>query len=119
VVKASRSRIAMLAIGGQLLVFTLYIVLRAMADFRATAPFASCGESNESEIASPSKAYVAMVFVRNCGATTGYVTHVNLRTATDIFRSGDSGVIHGGRSGCSRKDADSGNAMGDRYGVTD
>lgn len=47
-----------------------------------------CGEEPGYEITSPSGRYVAASMVRNCGATTSYVTHVNLRTASSKFHPG-------------------------------
>jgi len=55
-----------------------------------------CGEEITSEIISPDGRYVAAVFVRNCGATTSYATHVNLRRFTGTFRTNWSGTITDG-----------------------
>lgn len=44
-----------------------------------------CGEETAAEVASPDGAYVAATMVRNCGATTSYVDHVNLRAAKATF----------------------------------
>jgi hypothetical protein len=51
-----------------------------------------CGEETALEQASPDGRYVAAWMIRNCGATTSYVHHVNLRLRTSTlhtdFRSG-------------------------------
>ena len=38
-----------------------------------------CGDEDVVDVPSPDARYVARSFVRSCGATTGYVTHVELR----------------------------------------
>ena len=56
-----------------------------------------CGEEMGIEKTSPDGLYVAQVMVRNCGATTQYVGHINLRPATSKFHSDFwSGAIHQG-----------------------
>jgi Family of unknown function (DUF5412) len=44
-----------------------------------------CGEELISEQTSPDNQYVAALMRRNCGATTRYVFHKNLRRATSKF----------------------------------
>jgi hypothetical protein len=46
-----------------------------------------CGEEMVMEKASPDGRYVATLMSRNCGATTHYVAHINLRLATSRFRA--------------------------------
>ena len=57
-----------------------------------------CGEETRSEEVSPDGRYVAVEMVRNCGATTDYVTHVNLRSVESKFKAGffDDGTIKDG-----------------------
>ena len=38
-----------------------------------------CGDENLIEVASPDNRLIASAFVRNCGATTDYVAHVQIR----------------------------------------
>jgi hypothetical protein len=45
-----------------------------------------CGEEVVMEEASPDGQYVATLMSRNCGATTPYVAHINLRRADSRFR---------------------------------
>jgi hypothetical protein len=47
-----------------------------------------CDEETRSEQVSPDGRYVAVEMVRNCGATTDYVTHVNLRSEESNFKAG-------------------------------
>ncbi len=47
--------------------------------------FGECGNVVKAEVVSPSGRYRATVFERNCGATTGYSTHVSLREAREPF----------------------------------
>jgi hypothetical protein len=55
-----------------------------------------CIESVESKFPSPGNKIIAVVYTRNCGATTDFVTHVNLHTAGDAIIPDPDGVIHEG-----------------------
>jgi len=56
-----------------------------------------CGEELMIEKPSPDGRYVASLWRRNCGATTPYVAHINLRLAVSRFRQGFfDGVIADG-----------------------
>lgn len=55
-----------------------------------------CGEDKLSETSSPGNKYVATVFRRGCGATSGFLYHVNLRRADNSFSSDYRGVIEEG-----------------------
>jgi hypothetical protein len=46
-----------------------------------------CGEEMVMEKASPDGRYVAGLLSRNCGATTPYVAHINLRLANSRFQA--------------------------------
>lgn len=46
-----------------------------------------CGEEMALEQASPDGRYVAAWMIRNCGATTSYVNHVNMRLADSAFHA--------------------------------
>jgi hypothetical protein len=48
----------------------------------------SCGEEIKGEQRSPDGRYVAVLMERNCGATTRYVEHINLRRTDRKFSSG-------------------------------
>jgi hypothetical protein len=52
-----------------------------------------CGEDVVADKASPDGKFVAVTFARNCGATTPFVTHVNLRAANERFNAGWDGTI--------------------------
>ena len=52
-----------------------------------------CGEEIKHEVKSPNGKYVATVFERNCGATTPYITHLNLRESGEDFKPNSNGVI--------------------------
>jgi hypothetical protein len=47
----------------------------------------SCGEELRQEKQSPDGRYLAVSMERNCGATTRYVEHINLRAASGSFSS--------------------------------
>jgi hypothetical protein len=56
-----------------------------------------CGEKSKVEVISPGEKYLAVVFERNCGATTGFVSHVNMRAHSDSFSVNPTGTITGGQ----------------------
>src|SRR5436305_6099231 len=56
-----------------------------------------CGEDKLSEVSSPNKKYVATIFRRGCGATSGFLYHVNIRDAGDPFSTDYRGVIEEGQ----------------------
>ena len=72
----------------------LTIVLLAASVFQGCG---ACGEDKLSEVISPNGAYVSTVFRRSCGATTGFLYHVNLRTSKDSFSADTRGVIESGQ----------------------
>lgn len=79
-------------------VLAICLALFACGDnFRGMDAMSSCGESSKRQVASSSGEYVATLFERNCGATTGYVTHVNLRLASDTYRPDEHGSITDGQ----------------------
>jgi hypothetical protein len=45
----------------------------------------ACGEDKLAETGSPGNRYVATIFRRGCGATTGFLYHVNIRIANGSF----------------------------------
>ncbi len=52
-----------------------------------------CGEESTVGAYSPDGSYLARVYVRNCGATTGYLTHVNLRSKWSYFNNTWVGTV--------------------------
>lgn len=56
----------------------------------------ACGEDKLTETSSPGNQYVATVFRRGCGATTGFIYHMNIRTANGSFKSDYEGDHRGG-----------------------
>ena len=75
----------------------VFVGSRFHGAYQAMDSMTSCEESNQGQTLSPDRRYIATVFVRDCGATTGYVTHVNLRKATDVFMADRGGVIATGQ----------------------
>ena len=53
-----------------------------------------CGEEAGPETKSPFGEYAAALFIRNCGATTPYVSHINLRNTSGGFKSDSYGTIN-------------------------
>ena len=74
----------------------VFLGARLRGAFRTLDSLASCEEVNQSQTLSPDRRYIATVFVRDCGAKAGYVTHVNLRKATDVLLADRRGVITAG-----------------------
>jgi hypothetical protein len=56
-----------------------------------------CREENKGEVHSPNGKHLARIYQRNCGATTGLLTHVNLRSNWDYFNTGWVGTITQGQ----------------------
>jgi len=52
-----------------------------------------CGEDDGMQSYSPDAKHLAKVFVRSCGATTGWQTHVNLRSRLSYFNPSWEGVV--------------------------
>ena len=94
--KLSRSGTAFTLVTLAILVLGGVLARRIWTGLRSMDSLSSCSESSESQIAGPNKKYTAEVFVRNCGATTGYVTHINLRDAGEAFVADQNGVISTG-----------------------
>ena len=65
--------------------FAILVLVIAAIGFLHFNPL--CGEDVIQEVRSPDGRYVAVSMERNCGATTGYVEHVNLRAANKKFSS--------------------------------
>jgi hypothetical protein len=62
------------------------VLWRTHVWLEALPPLAGgCGEDLITSVPSPDQKYMAAVFIRNCGATTPYVTHVNLRASNRPF----------------------------------
>jgi hypothetical protein len=68
-----------------IVVFGIVSVSIAVVGFLHFNPL--CGEEIIQELRSPDGHYVAVWMERNCGATTGYVEHINLRAASRKFWS--------------------------------
>jgi hypothetical protein len=71
-------RFALALVGFVLLVVTIAVVGVLHFD-----PL--CGEELGVEKTSPDGLYVAQFMIRNCGATTSYVGHINLRESSSAF----------------------------------
>ena len=56
-----------------------------------------CGENDLGGIYSPDDKFFAKAFVRGCGATTGFLTHVNLRSRWRWFNPNWVGAIEDGQ----------------------
>ena len=85
-----------------IVLFGVCVVSIAVAGFLHFNPV--CGEEIGVEKTSPDGSYVATLMTRNCGATTPYVAHINLRPATSNFRADFfAGVINEGEVFASSK----------------
>jgi hypothetical protein len=97
VLRQSQYRVALGVTLAVLVGGVAFVVTRFHGAFQAMDSTSSCEELNQGQTLSPDRRYIATVFVRDCGATTGYVTHVNLRKATDVFMADRGGVISAGQ----------------------
>lgn len=59
--------------------FAAFVALTCACSGSSGSFAGDCGDELVSEAASPGGVFTAVVFVRNCGATTGYATHVGMR----------------------------------------
>jgi hypothetical protein len=96
-----RSNRIILALAVTLLIAALVVgaaALRRANDLLEALPSLAggCGEDLHASALSPDKKYVVAVFLRNCGATTPIVTHVNLRETSHPFSSTLHGTIDEG-----------------------
>ncbi len=55
-----------------------------------------CGEDLVERVYSTTKTYYAATYVRNCGATTGFVSHVNIHRSKTRVHANKVGVIDDG-----------------------
>ena len=94
--RQSHYRVALVVVLAVLVGAVVFLGNRLWDGARALDAMSSCDESNEAQVLSPDRRYIATVFVRNCGVTTDYLTHVNLRKATDVFIADRYGVIDAG-----------------------
>lgn len=76
----------------------IVLVLASFWAFVTLLPWSAgpCGEDYGTEAYSPDGRSLAKVFVRSCGATTGWVTHVNLRSKWSYFNPEWTGTIKDG-----------------------
>jgi len=87
-------------IGAVLIVLALILLIAIIGInkyFSGIDDLALCSESIMQERESPDQRYLATVYVRNCGATTDYVTHVNLQQSKKIAKPDSYGVIRSGQ----------------------
>jgi hypothetical protein len=81
----------------------LYLVFAALLlggcgnDLKGMDSISTCSESITQRLPSPNGNIVATLFERNCGATTGFVTHINLRLSTHADRPDNHGVVSVGQ----------------------
>src|SRR5690349_17936217 len=71
----------------RLLVFTLGLLTFGIAGSLLLHFDPLCGEEMVTDKTSPDGRYVATQMTRNCGATTPYVAHINLRLVNSRFRA--------------------------------
>src|SRR5262249_29975513 len=57
----------------------------------------TCGEEVLTEVTSPGHTYVAAVFRRGCGATSGFLYHVNIRSVAASFSFDAQGALEDGQ----------------------
>src|SRR5207245_2636366 len=86
--KAAISVLAALGLVLALIGGSFYLVFRAM-DY-------ACSEAVQTTVPSPDKRYVAVLFEENCGATSPFSYHVNLRETTHTFNVGERAIIQDG-----------------------
>lgn len=80
-------------------ILTIYIliVLFFVHAFFKDGGLVSCSETMITESPSPQGKYVASVFSGSCGATTPFVTSVNIRQRSDNYFPNKNGILTSGR----------------------
>ena len=53
----------------------------------------ACGHDIYAEVFSPDGQYKAVVFQYDCGATTGFSTHISIITATEVLNKGAGNIF--------------------------
>lgn len=77
---------------------TVAFVIPFIAFFLSQEPIIfPCSEEIKKESVSPDGKYVAVLLEQNCGATTSYGTHINIRSASGRFRAKEDGAIKEGQ----------------------
>ena len=95
--RQSQYRVALAVTLAVLVGGVIFLVTRFPAPYRVMGTVASCEESNQGQTLSPDRRYIATVFIRDCGAKVGYVTHVNLRKVADVFLTDGGGLVTTGQ----------------------
>jgi hypothetical protein len=72
------------------------LILGALLACTAVSACGTCGEEMTGQETSPDRAYTATTYVRNCGATTSYVTHVNVHRTSKSLRAAWDGAVREG-----------------------
>jgi hypothetical protein len=90
--QTNRRRLIKPLVWGILTPFSLYLLLTLL-------PWSVdlCSEENKGDEYSPNGKYLARIYERNCGATTGFHTHVNIRSKWDYFNTVWVGTITQGQ----------------------
>ena len=72
-----------------------YLVIAVLTSVFAAA-CGTCGDDVVAEKRSPDGKYAVTTYLRNCGATAPYVTHLNLRVASVPLRAAWDGAVRKG-----------------------
>lgn len=90
------------------IVLSLAVMVLALFMYKASGvvSLSSCGEEIIRRVPSPNGSKVAVLFERNCGATVGYVRHVNVSPSEKAFRVDASGAINDGLAALMEGQAD-------------
>lgn len=67
----------------QILYLALTILLGTILSITSYFYLFSCGDTFLSKTLSPNSNFLALIYQRNCGATTGYVRHIKIMTPTN------------------------------------
>ncbi len=85
-----------LKVAGLILLLAVVLSFAVLLSIEEMLSLGLCGEEADGEVRSPDGTYVAVRFIRSCGATTPFAPHVNLREAHEEFSPGWDGTIEKG-----------------------
>jgi hypothetical protein len=97
VLRQSQYRVALAVTVLVLVGAVVFLATRLPPTFGVMGKVYLCEETNQSQTLSPDRRYIATVFVRDCGPKAGYVTHVNLRKATEVYLADGLGMVGTGQ----------------------
>src|SRR5690606_17537649 len=74
-------------------IFSVLLILFLMYGCMKSIFSSMCGNQLVNQIESPNRQYKAVIFTRDCGATTGFSTHVSLMKTSDKLENNPGNIF--------------------------